>query len=121
MFVEEFKKGGSDIEIGNGQKRKDSNTWIMKPVGRSQGAGIFLMNKLNQIQQWRPSQGYDGNYGSEKQDDDGPEQYVVQRYVENPMLIGGKKFDLRLFVLVTSYVPLNVYLYREGFCRFSMS
>eukprot|EP00397_Hematodinium_sp_SG-2012_P022549 GEMP01023372.1.p1 GENE.GEMP01023372.1~~GEMP01023372.1.p1 ORF type:complete len:345 (+),score=73.64 GEMP01023372.1:533-1567(+) len=122
MFVEEFKKGGQEIEIGNGQKKKDSNTWIMKPIGRSQGTGIFLMNKLNQIQQWRPVHAYDAYHGSEnKADDDGPEQYVVQRYIENPMLIGGKKFDLRLFALVTSYLPLTTYLYREGFCRFSMT
>ena len=35
LFVEEFRK-------------QESATWIMKPSGRAQGQGIFLINKLSQ-------------------------------------------------------------------------
>ena len=110
LFAEEFKRGaGGD------------NVWIMKPVGRSQGKGIFIFTKISQISKWKSEsrwrlQDDDRRDKPEKPD---AETYVVQKYVNNPYLIGGKKFDLRLYVLVTSYMPLTVWMYRSGFCRFS--
>src|SRR5690606_11870780 len=47
------------------------------------------------------------------------ETYIVQQYISQPLLIGGKKFDMRLYALVTSWTPLVVWIYRSGFCRFS--
>jgi len=101
LFLEEFKRTPGAI-------------WIMKPIGKAQGRGIFLFNKLHQISDWKKDHKW-------KADAPQAEAYVTQRYIENPMLIGGKKFDLRLYVLVTSFSPLVVWLYRTGFARFSMS
>ena len=47
------------------------------------------------------------------------ENYVAQRYLDDPYLVGGKKFDMRLYAVCLSYNPLKVYLYREGFARFT--
>ena len=40
IFVEEFKRNPGQI-------------WIMKPVAKSQGKGIFLFRKLKDITDWK--------------------------------------------------------------------
>lgn len=78
----------------------DHEIWIVKPTGGSCGRGIFLINEM-----------------PEKFN----EQYIVQQYISNPMLVHGLKFDLRFYVAMTSLNPLRLYIYRDGLVRLATS
>nr|XP_040055081.1 tubulin polyglutamylase TTLL5 isoform X1 [Gasterosteus aculeatus aculeatus] len=78
---------------------KDKGPWIIKPVASSRGRGIYLVSNPNQILM--------------------DENILVSRYINNPLLIDEFKFDVRLYVLVTSYDPVLVYVYEEGLARFA--
>lgn len=45
------------------------------------------------------------------------EQLLVAKYIANPLCIDGHKCDVRLYVAVTSFDPLIIYLYEEGLVR----
>lgn len=113
LFVETFRK----------TSKKERVLWIMKPIAKAQGKGIFLFSKLNEISKWK--QQYKSKQLLHNENNEGNievneiENYVVQKYISEPLLIGGKKFDMRLYVLVTSFSPLKIWFYRGGFGRFS--
>lgn len=94
-------------------RRSPGSMWIMKPTSKSQGIGIFIVRKWSQVRRWLARRGEDTLPNKDL--------YVCSRYITNPLLIGGKKFDLRIYVLVLSYRPLKVYVFRRGFARFCTS
>lgn len=73
--------------------------WICKPVDLSRGRGIFLFDDIKDLTYDSP--------------------VIVQRYISNPLLISGYKFDLRIYVCVKSFSPLIIYMHQEGLVRFA--
>ena len=43
----------------------------------------------------------------------------AQDYIGAPHLINGKKYDMRIYALVSSFDPLRVYIFYEGLVRFA--
>ena len=77
---------------------------IFKPNKGCQGADISIVTSADQLEEARLALG-------------STTSAVVQEYIDRPLLLGGHKFDLRLYVLVTSCTPLRIHLYRDGIAR----
>lgn len=104
LFVEAFKREGGGV-------------WIMKPIGKAQGKGIFLFTKLSDIKDWKKDHTWKsdapqvslGGVNFERFSstatcshvacDVQAESYVVQKYIENPYTIGGSLCLFRNCVL----------------------
>lgn len=68
--------------------------WILKPKNSARGRDIALVGDAATV----PT----------------GERWMVQSYLDRPHTMFGRKYVLRLYVLVTSVEPLRAYLYHEG-------
>jgi tubulin polyglutamylase TTLL6/13 len=85
MQFHQFRQYYESVEEGK------VRTYIVKPEALSQGRGIFLTRSIEDV--------LNGH------------KYVVQRYLKNPLLLDGLKFDLRIYVLLAGSDPLRLYIY----------
>ena len=76
--------------------------WILKPGRKSRGRGISIHQSLTSIE---------GALHS-------GHSYVIQKYIERPLLIQGRKFDLRVWAVVLG--GLEVWIYDHCYARFSV-
>jgi len=78
------------------------NLWIVKPAGLSRGRGITVLSDLKRILDFSKTK-----------------HYIVQKYIENPLIVCKRKFDIRQWVLISSFNPLKVWIFHEMYLRFS--
>ncbi len=75
--------------------------WIVKPAASACGRGIYVTDNPGEV----PLGGLEDS------------NVTVSEYIANPLLLDGRKFDLRIYAAVTSFAPLTVYVYKEGLVR----
>ena len=80
------------------------NIWILKPSNLSRGRGVTCVNSLLPIEQSLSATNDSG--------------LIVQKYIENPLIIKNRKFDIRQWVLVTCLNPLTIWMWKEPYLRF---
>ena len=62
--------------------------WLIKPVASSRSRGIRLLTDIESLPK--------------------KNKYIATHYVYNPHLINGKKYDLRIYLLVTGIYSIMV-------------
>jgi len=105
-LLEKAKAILNKIELGFPQNKMNQgrNVWIIKPAGMSRGRGIRCYDNLTEI--------FDHIRVKES-------EWIAQKYIENPLIIKNKKFDIRQWVLVTDWEPLTIWFYQECYVRFT--
>jgi hypothetical protein len=99
-FLPESFAFPKDLEKFKNRKEREDDLWIIKPKRAGKGIGIYLKKKLTD----KELNSYD---------------IVVSKYISNPLLLSKKKFDFRVYILILSLDPLDVYLYEDGLVRFA--
>lgn len=84
------------------RRESPQTLWIWKPCSASCGRGIKVLSSDPPPEEM----------GELKR-----KRGIIQKYVPDPLLIDGYKFDLRIYVVVLSYDPLKVYINHEGLVR----
>ncbi|KAI8385037.1 tubulin-tyrosine ligase family-domain-containing protein [Radiomyces spectabilis] len=98
---------------------ESNHMFIIKPSLANKAAGIRVFNSLEQLRTM-----FEENELSDSEDDDDMEdlsqvrEWVIQRYIHNPLLVHGRKFHVRAYVLAVSNI--KVYLYHDMLALFAM-
>jgi len=91
------------------QRMGESAMWIMKPTLGSGGVGITLHTGTKEFEQFRKCL-------KAGKDMPNTNKFIIQEYVQHPLLIHDKKFDMRIYMLIASSNPYLIF-YHKGYLR----
>ncbi|XP_035501982.2 protein polyglycylase TTLL10 [Scophthalmus maximus] len=98
------------------RSNSESCMWICKPTGLNQGRGIFLLKSQDDIDAFRLKLQHMEESQANKMHHCQPQARIVQHYIQNPLLLKGKKFDVRSYLLIACTAPYMVF-FRHGYVR----
>jgi hypothetical protein len=107
-------KKGKKAHRKSNNNQKAGNLWILKPASNSnRGSNIEVVDSIEGVRQCI---GQD-----RKQNMDKHKAWIVQKYIEDPLLIDGRKFDIRCLVLVHTSPDrtYKVYFWKNSYVRTS--
>jgi hypothetical protein len=103
------------------------NLWLLKPTELNRGQGINLFNKLSTFKYYMQTFNLWENPMKAKEDEKFDNKrkvnmtrstkFVVQKYLEKPLLIHGRKFDIRIWTMIDH--EMNLYVFKEWYVRLS--
>lgn len=79
-------------------KKRNPGLWIYKPWNNGRAIGVEVINSMDQLPNAK---------------------VVVQKYISKPYQINNFKFDIRLYVYVSSLEPLRIYVHDISYARFT--
>ncbi|XP_044092187.1 inactive polyglycylase TTLL10 [Neovison vison] len=98
-----------------------NHIWICKPTACNQGKGIFLLRNQEEVAALQvKTQSIEDDPIYRKMPFRAPQARVVQRYIQNPLLLSGKKFDVRSYLLIACAAPYMVF-FGHGYARLTLS
>ncbi|EOB09218.1 Putative tubulin polyglutamylase TTLL10, partial [Anas platyrhynchos] len=117
FFPESFRLDLKDERNAFSELCKEEQIWICKPSCSNQGRGIFLLKNpaaANTLQ--AKLHGSEGDLPSKRVQCRAPQARIVQRYIHQPLLLEGKKFDVRSYLLIACTAPY-VLFFAQGYVR----
>ncbi len=106
------------IEYNMRCQRRLPNNWILKPSVGTRAMGHRVIDRYDNFEEGMRTIGkFSPQYKALLYEDGPVGGCIGQLLVENPLLVNGIKFDMRVICLVRSYEPFEVYMHETYYAR----